>query len=116
MAVKNMDVVPVEKGNPKQQAYEIKIDLAAAGDSDWYLVPPGINRVAFAVNPAGGASAAVVITTSPVNVVESGSGIVEEVWPSGAVTAYKSDWVVPVTAFLLRQGGAGATQLVARAQ
>ena len=116
MAVKKLGRVALPEGNPNIHAYEKEVDLTAAGDSDWFLISPSVNRVDVAVNPSGGAAASVIVTLSSKATVESGAGIVEEVWPAGAVSSYRSDWVVPVTAIMLRQSGAGASKMLIRAQ
>lgn len=115
MGYKYMEVAPVGYGAGGRFAYEVSVALAAAGDSDDFLVPPDVNQVAFTVKPAGGATGKVQVTTDKVSIVKAGTADWTD-WDLGAVSSIKSDASVPVTAFRFVQANTGTLKGTARAQ
>ena len=102
--------VPESEGLP----FEGSLSLSGAGNSNWIVIPNGVQTIAVTVTPTT-ATAKVQTTTDTIATLEA-SGEVAVDWDAGEVSSSTQDVCSPVTAIRLVQVGAGSSIMTVRAQ
>jgi hypothetical protein len=114
-AVLYMSPVPVSGNRNEGFAYEIEVDLAAAGDSAAVIIPSGVKGLVVTLSFASSGSGEVQTTTDLVYTVKTGTPI-WAIWPSGEVSSTTSKECAPVSAVKLTQIHSGTAKMTIRAQ
>lgn len=110
-----MNVANTQEGGDREFAFEYSESLSAAGSTKDILIPDDIQSVAVTAQ-ASGTTVTVYITTDPVSVVKSGTGVTWVAWSAGAISTATGSVFYPVTAIKATQAGAGTSKIAVRCQ
>lgn len=119
MSIQEMSVVTVKnQGRDHKNAYEASIDLAAAGNSPWLLIPSDVSSLVVTVQLTGAANAEIETTSDLyANVLADTGSVVGISWDLGVVTTDSQDSTHrPPTAIRLVQTNTGTAIAKVRAQ
>jgi hypothetical protein len=116
MSYKEMNVCSENTGDARKVAWEYEVNLVAPGNGDAIIIPDEIIFISTTMSFTAGGSGKVQVTTDPVAVVKSGSGItwVDSWW--GEASDTYCDVYFPVTAIRAVQIDAGTMKMTVRAQ
>ncbi|MDD5589374.1 MAG: hypothetical protein PHP92_04940 [Candidatus Nanoarchaeia archaeon] len=106
------DMYVLDNGNGKY-SYEYEINLNVVGNSDWVLLPLGVEKLSCTLSVSNGASAKVQASTDSISTIKTGIPIAVD-WDLGAVAASTQDSVEKITALRLVQTVAGNSKLTIR--
>lgn len=99
----------------QDRSWEFEVNLEAAGESEWIIIPEKIKIISVTVSFTGGASGKVQTTTDRVDVVVNGSPVPID-WPFGVIDVNVSKSCRPVSGMRAVQVGTGTMKLTVRAQ
>ena len=116
MAWKQLLVTPALDGGEKGFGFELTLTMAAAGISDFVLIPDDVQNISVTAEAAGGATATVYSTVDYVSTIKAAGTITWVPWAAGAVTTATAGVFYPVTALKYVQTGAGTSKMAIRAQ
>ena len=114
MGWQELQQAQILSGDERMPAWEIEVNLSAAGNSDWYLIPDKVDNISVTVSFTGGATGKVQTCTDKVDVIKNGTPVPVD-WPFGlvAITTQKACW--PPSGIRAVQVGAGTMKLSIRA-
>ena len=98
----------------QERSYEAEINLNAAGNSDWIIIPERIKFISVTVSFTG-ATGKIQTTTDKVNTIINGSPVAID-WPFGTISTNQTKVCRPCSGIRAVQVGAGTMKVTLRAQ